>query len=80
MKDEAIKIFESVLKRTRGSDVVAECLANFHLGIMLYKQGKEKERARAHLVEFQILSQMKEHRSRETDAKFKLASHAINEI
>lgn len=53
---EAIQILEAVLKRTRGIDAVAECLANFHIGLALYKKGNEKERARAHLVEFQILS------------------------
>ncbi len=53
---EAIKLFELVIKRAKSTtDIVAEGISNFHLGIALFKMG-EKERARSHLVEFQILS------------------------
>ena len=62
----------------KDNDTEAELLANFFMGDTLFTKGIELEKARAHLVDFQIFCQMKDERSPEIQFKFKKASQMIN--
>lgn len=61
--EEAIRHFRKCLHYAKDNDTEAECLANYHIGESLYRIGKDMEKARAHLVDFQIFCQMKSEKS-----------------
>ena len=80
---DALKYFKRCIFHAKNNeDTEAECLAHYHMGECLFWEGKERERARGHLVDFQITSQMikKSEKSPDIVNKFKQASHLINMI
>jgi len=81
--EEAHRCFKKCLYYAKNSaDTEAECVAHYHLGESLFWEGKEREKARGHLVDFQISSQMMKKSDKSPDIlnKFKQASHLINMI
>jgi len=78
--ETALKQYRKALQLAKDNDPEAECLANFAIGCLLFKKEDELEKARAHLVEFQVYCQMKLDKSSSEQHKFKEASHLINQI